>query len=134
MKKRIFPICLSFLISAAYVASGIYFVSCVIKNPGPNYAMLWIPQAVFSAADYAVLGVLLCWNKADKIAVTVIAAIAFFFAIGPLAFILMSFMFFLMFPFSFEIFLLFFAPILLCAFPFVLAGIQISKSSRIKNI
>lgn len=47
MKKRIFPICLSFLISAAYVASGIYFVSCVIKNPGPNYAMLWIPQAVF---------------------------------------------------------------------------------------
>ena len=71
MKKRIFPICLSFLISAAYVASGIYFVSCVIKNPGPNYAMLWIPQAVFSAADYAVLGVLLCRNKADKIAVTV---------------------------------------------------------------
>ena len=85
MKKRIFPICLSFLISAAYVASGIYFVSCVIKNPGPNYAMLWIPQAVFSAADYAVLGVLLCRNNADKIAVTVIAAIAFFFAIGPLA-------------------------------------------------
>lgn len=42
--------------------------------------------AVFSAADYAVLGVLLCRNKADKIAVTVIAAIAFFFAIGPLAF------------------------------------------------
>lgn len=87
-----------------------------------------------NAADYAVLGVLLCRNKADKIAVTVIAAIAFFFAIGPLAFILMSFMFFLMFPFSFEIFLLFFAPILLCAFPFVLAGIQISKSSRMKNI
>ena len=129
MKKRIFPICLSFLISAAYVASGIYFVSCVIKNPGSNYAMLWIPQA-----DYAVLGVLLCRNKADKIAVTVIAATAFFFAIGPLAFILMSFMFFIMFPFGVETFLLFFAPILLCAFPFVLAGIQISKSSRMKNI
>ena len=134
MKKRIFPICLSFLISAAYVASR--HLLCIVRHKESRAELCNAVDTAggFSAADYAVLGVLLCRNKADKIAVTVIAAIAFFFAIGPACVYTDVVYVFSYVSLSFEIFLLFFAPILLCAFPFVLAGIQISKSSRIKNI
>ena len=40
MKKRIFPICLSFLISAAFLAVGIYFTYCFVKEPVRNFAIL----------------------------------------------------------------------------------------------
>ena len=45
MKKRIFPICLSFLISAAFLAVGIYFTYCFVKHLARNFAILAYPQA-----------------------------------------------------------------------------------------
>ena len=53
MKKRIFPICLSFLISAAFLAVGIYFTYCFVKHPARNFAILAILPAVISAGIYA---------------------------------------------------------------------------------
>ena len=120
MKKRIFPICLSFLFSIAFLASGIYFLSCVIKDPGPNFAMLWIPQGIVSAGIYAALGALLCANKLNKITAVALFAVAFLAAVGPLAFIIFSFAFYFLFSFDLETFLLFFAPIFPCALPLVM--------------
>ncbi len=120
MKKRIFPICLSFLFSIAFLAVGIYFTYCFVKEPVRNFAMLWIPQSIVSAGIYAALGVLLCANKLNKITAVALFAVAFLAAVGPLAFIIFSFAFFLLFPFGLETFLLFFAPIFPCALPLVM--------------
>ena len=120
MKKRIFPISLSFLISAAFLAVCIYFTYCFVEDPVRNFAIIAILPAVISAGIYAVLGALLCANKLNKITAVALFAVAFLAAVGPLAFIIFSFAFFLLFPFGLETFLLFFAPIFPCALPLVM--------------
>ena len=101
MKKRIFPICLSFLISAAFLAVGIYFTYCFVKHPARNFAILAIPPAVISAAIY-------------------IFAIALVAALGPPIFLAL-----LMFPFFFselglELALQLFVPVIPCVLPLVM--------------
>ena len=120
MKKRIFPICLSFLISAAFLAVGIYFTYCFVKEPVRNFAILAILPALISAADYAALGVLLCANKLSKTAAIYIFAVAFIAALGPL----ISFAL-LMFPYFFselglELALQLFVPVIPCVLPLIM--------------
>lgn len=120
MKMKIFPICLSFLFAGIYFAGGVYFISCFIESPVRNFVILWIPQALISAGDYAALGILLCANKLDRTKACIIFTIAAFFAVGPLAILILTFWFLIFLPFGIETFLLFFAPILLCALPLVM--------------
>ena len=120
MKKRIFPICLSFLISAAFLAVGIYFTYCFVKEPVRNFAILAILPALISAADYAALGALLCANKLSKTAAIYIFAVAFIAALGPL----ISFAL-LMFPYFFselglELALQLFVPVIPCVLPLIM--------------
>lgn len=120
MKKRIFPICLSFLISAAFLAVGIYFTYCFVKHPARNFAILAIPPAFISAADYAALGALLCANKLSRTIAIYIFAIALVAALGPLIFLAL-----LMFPFFFselglELALQLFVPVIPCVLPLVM--------------
>ena len=120
MKKRIFPICLSFLISAAFLAVGIYFTYCFVKEPVRNFAILAIPPAFISAADYAVLGALLCANKLNRTRAVYIFAIALVAALGPPIFLAL-----LMFPFFFselglELALQLFVPVIPCVLPLVM--------------
>ena len=120
MKKRIFPICLSFLFSIAFLAVGIYFTYCFVKEPVRNFAMLWIPQSIVSAGIYAALGVLLCANKLNRTRAVYIFAIALVAALGPLIFLSLS-----MFPCFFselglELALQLFVPVIPCVLPLVM--------------
>mgnify|MGYP004473396459 CR=1 FL=1 len=120
MKKRILPICLSFLFSIAFLAVGIYFTYCFVKEPVRNFAILAIPPAFISAADYAALGALLCANKLSRTIAICIFAIALVAALGPLIFLSL-----LMFPAFFselglELALQLFVPVIPCALPLVM--------------
>lgn len=120
MKKRIFPICISFLISAAFLTVGIYSTYCFVKEPVRNFAILAILPALISAADYAALGVLLCANKLSKTAAIYIFAIALVAAMGRPVFLGL-----LMFPFFFselglELALQLFVPVIPCVLPLVM--------------
>ena len=120
MKKRIFPICLSFLISAAFLAVGIYFTYCFVKHPARNFAILAILPAVISAGIYAALGALLCANKLNRTRAIYIFAIALVAALGPLIFLAL-----LMFPFFFselglELALQLLVPVIPCVLPLVM--------------
>lgn len=120
MKKRIFPICLSFLFSIAFLAVGIYFTYCFVKEPARNFAIIAIPPAFISAADYAVLGTLLCANKLSRTIAIYIFAIALVAAIGRPVFLGL-----LMFPYFFselglESALQLFVPVIPCVLPLVM--------------
>lgn len=120
MKKRIFPICLSFFFSIAFLAVGIYFSYCFVKHPARNFAILAILPAFISAADYAALGALLCANKLNRTRAIYIFAIALVAALGPLIFFSL-----LMFPSFFselglELALQLFVPVIPCALPLVM--------------
>ena len=120
MKKRIFPICLSFLISAAFLAVCIYYTYCFVKEPARNFAIIVILPAIISAADYAALGALLCSNKLNRTRAIYIFAIALVSALGPLIFLSL-----LMFPCFFselgaELALQLFVPVIPCALPLVM--------------
>ena len=120
MKKRIFPICLSFLFSIAFLAVGIYFTYCFVKHPARNFAILAILPAFISAADHAALGALLCANKLNRTRAIYIFAIALVAALGPLIFFSL-----LMFPSFFselglELALQLFVPVIPCALPLVM--------------
>ena len=120
MKKRIFPISLSFLISAAFLAVCIYFTYCFVEDPVRNFAILAILPAVISAGIYAVLGALLCANKLSRKRAIYIFAIALVAALGPLIFLAL-----LMFPYFFselglELALQLFVPVIPCVLPLVM--------------